>query len=507
MEQKKKTSILKTVSRLQDFYSNPHIYLPFRLPTLSEKAKDSELSDLLRATIEEASPPLFTLHNIIGNFFKPSAVVAALGGPAGIRSYVTGDRSPNLWSPASPSRVDANFQALRSRVLDDTSDSATLQSHIVDFWFPKQIGKLSSEDFWFVAKNAPYPHVQTADSSPLPLSPPRQDAVIPSPLSAGAISHLLAFPALAPLLQHNIYHTYPLDAILSSPIPPFPDVQLPIFLTPSMLQKLPFLQAYFVGWELRVSRTVALVLYENTGNIFFKAYGTLHDFDRLYLFVFSAETNTFYYSLLLQMVSAPPSLPLLLSNISNSWSLPLRLHSYRALQSRYPSLLLFDAITSQIIDCDIYQPWGSFLTPLHLTVSTLAFWVASLFEPQGDDPMWTLSSLPTFTGDFPFMIHVQFWLFVHKCYQDAFRLPPAPFVYIHRFPVGASVPDESFYFCLEVAPPSVEALTSQICPHIIIQEVRSDIMHEHYGMVIVRASEFSTAFDVTAHVARFLRYP
>ena len=62
-------AILKTVSRLQDFYSNPHIYLPFRLPSLSEKAKDSELSELLLATIEEASPPLFTLHNIIGNFF------------------------------------------------------------------------------------------------------------------------------------------------------------------------------------------------------------------------------------------------------------------------------------------------------------------------------------------------------------------------------------------------------------------------------------------------------
>ena len=54
-------AILKTVSRLQDFYSNPHIYLPFRLPSLSEKAKDSELSELLLATIEEASPPLFTL--------------------------------------------------------------------------------------------------------------------------------------------------------------------------------------------------------------------------------------------------------------------------------------------------------------------------------------------------------------------------------------------------------------------------------------------------------------
>ena len=49
--------------------ANAYIYLPFRLPSLSEKAKDSELSELLIATIEDASPPLFTLHNIIGNFF------------------------------------------------------------------------------------------------------------------------------------------------------------------------------------------------------------------------------------------------------------------------------------------------------------------------------------------------------------------------------------------------------------------------------------------------------
>ena len=35
--------IVSTVSKLQDFYSSPYIYLPFRLPSLDEKAKDSEL--------------------------------------------------------------------------------------------------------------------------------------------------------------------------------------------------------------------------------------------------------------------------------------------------------------------------------------------------------------------------------------------------------------------------------------------------------------------------------
>ena len=425
----------------------------------------------------------------------------------GIRSFVSGHLSPHLWCPASPTRVESNFQALRSRVLEDISDKSHLQSHIAQRWFPKNVGDLCSDDFWFTSRNSPLPHVQTADSSPLPLSLPKKDCVLPSPLSTGVTAHLHSFPAVVPLLQHNIYHTYPLDVILSSPIPPFPHVQLPIFLTPSMLQKLSFLQAYFVGWELRVARTAALVLYENTGDIFSRAYGTLHDFDRLYLFVFSADSNTFQYSLLLQLICPPPSLSSLLTNLSMAWSLPLYFNSYRDLQTRYPSLLLFDSIASTILDCTIYQPWGNYFTPLQLTTSTLPFWIASLFDPQEDDPMWTLADFPVFTGYFPFMVHVQFWLFVHRCYQDAFSFPPSPFVYIHRFPPGASTPDESFYFCLETATPSIESRSSQKCPHIILRESRSDIKYQFYGLVIDRAGDFSATLDVAAHEAKFLRYP
>lgn len=100
-------AITTAVSHLQDFYDNPHIYLPFRLPSLQEKAKDSELSDLIYSTISEANPPLRTLHNIIGNFFKPSAVLAALGGSDSIRKFVYGgqaDKLPmnGLLSPLQP---------------------------------------------------------------------------------------------------------------------------------------------------------------------------------------------------------------------------------------------------------------------------------------------------------------------------------------------------------------------------------------------------------------------
>lgn len=144
---------------------NGGICYTFRLPNLEEKAKDSELSDLIASTIEDASPPLFTLHNIIGNFFKPSAVLAALGGPDNIQNYVSGETQPHLWSPASPSLVESNFNTLRTRVLQDSSDQAHLQSHIAQRWFPKHLHKLDTDDYWFTSRSSAPPPVQTALSA------------------------------------------------------------------------------------------------------------------------------------------------------------------------------------------------------------------------------------------------------------------------------------------------------------------------------------------------------
>ena len=72
---------------------------------------------------------------------------------------------------------------------------------------------------------------------------------------------------------------------------------------------------------------------------------------------------------------------------------------------------------------------------------------------------------------------------------------------------GVSTPDENLNFCLEIAFPSIEDRTSQKLPHIIIKETCSDIMHQFYGLVIERASDFSATIDVAAHEATFLRYP
>ena len=160
-------TITETVGRLQDFFSNPHIYLPYRLPNLQEKAKDSELSDLIDTTIQEANPPLRTLHNIIGNFFKPSAVLAALGWPESIQKYVYGGLAPSEWAPIGPSAVELLFTELKTRVHADTISDPDLRTHMAERWFPKKSPPLDKDDFWHTSARLACPPVLTAPMPPL----------------------------------------------------------------------------------------------------------------------------------------------------------------------------------------------------------------------------------------------------------------------------------------------------------------------------------------------------
>jgi len=104
---------------------------------LDEKAKDSELVELIETTKKDANPHIRTLHNIIGNFFKPSAVLAALGGTASIQNYVQGHVTPNQWSPLPPEQVELKFNELRTYVLSATTNlhpSSTYCLTLVPFY-------------------------------------------------------------------------------------------------------------------------------------------------------------------------------------------------------------------------------------------------------------------------------------------------------------------------------------------------------------------------------------
>ena len=388
-------AILDTVSKLQDFYSNPRIYLPFRLPNLREKAKDSELSDLIEATIAEADPPLRTLHNIIGNFFKPSAVLAALGGLNSIQNYVYGDSIPHRWAPSSPDTVESNFKALRARVINDLINQPQLHKHVSERWFPKKFPKIDTEDYWHSAINMPTPSVNISPSPTLP-SPPSAPAIsLASPLPAHVLTFLQLHPILVTLTNAAIHHPYALDILLSKKVPPLILPFLPLLFTTENFHQHHYLHAYFQGWELYQNTNALVVLYENSGAVTMHTYGSLVDYYRLYLLVFSAASEHFYFSLLLQGTSPAPELAQLLLHNHIPRSFPPPLAPYSKLLPRYSELCIIAELAStSLSDPTIYIPIGQHFTRFQLPKSFLAHWATSLFEPGSDTPMWAPDNTP-----------------------------------------------------------------------------------------------------------------
>ena len=103
--------------------------LPFRVPTLAEKAKEVELSgfyDLISATSELLTQRQH--HNLFGNMFKPSALKAALG-HGHVHSLVTflsksNRKHPDLLRaiPLSPEAMLSEFRALRTHAHEQAKE-------------------------------------------------------------------------------------------------------------------------------------------------------------------------------------------------------------------------------------------------------------------------------------------------------------------------------------------------------------------------------------------------
>ena len=501
------TPEILTVSKLQEFYSNPHIYLPFRLPSLEEKAKDSELSSLITTTQQEANPPLRTLHNIIGNFFKPSAVLAALGGADRISNFVNGANTPNQWQPSSPSQVDTAFSTLKQTVSQSITSQPTLHSHLVEKWYPKNLPKLESLDFWHKAFHLQTPPVLTSPMTPLPTPPPTAPKQFISPLSPLALSQLQKFDALYQLTTKAIFHNYHLDVLLSAPFPPFKSLALPILLSTSDLTKFNFLKSYFQGWELTQSSVVILVLYEDANHVEFFSFGPISSYQQLYLLSFSSSSDTFQFSLLLQQITPPVTFQPLLTKLHAVWNFPPHLSTYINLLQQFPTLALFDNISNPRPPSIVYSPFGHTFVPTSLLQDPLLEWVATFFEGPQDTPMWCPERCPDFTGDFPFLRHVQFWLHLHNKYQEAYELPPHPFVLLSWYTPGTIPSAPDIRFCPLNHTPTPESIASTKCPLILAPNTFKDIHMDHYGIVVGRPSEFFSELDTKAIVPHPITYP
>lgn len=239
-------AITTAVSHLQDFYDNPNI----RLPSLQEKAKDSELSDLIHSTIAEANPPLRTLHNIIGNFFKPSAVLAALGGSDSIRKFVYGGQAPNEWAPKPPTAVELQFTFLKQKVLAETIQNPELRSFMAERWFPKKSPPLDKDDFWHSSLHTPSPPLVVTSTSPsVPSTSPAPSPQLSSPYSPAILHTSERFAPFHQMAHQAVSALYPTSILFTNPIPPFKSTATPFLLSSSLLLRTPFLLAYFKGWE------------------------------------------------------------------------------------------------------------------------------------------------------------------------------------------------------------------------------------------------------------------
>lgn len=114
----------KAAAILADVFDDPGIWLPFRVPSIAEMEVDSELGDFyadLTSAKALLSPQMYI--SLVGNFFRPSALAAALGkgAPDGLAAFL--GRAATMLirqpSPLAPSQLREAFQLLAAKVLQE----------------------------------------------------------------------------------------------------------------------------------------------------------------------------------------------------------------------------------------------------------------------------------------------------------------------------------------------------------------------------------------------------
>ena len=86
---------------LADYLDHPRLALPFRLPLLAEIVVDAELTSFGEDSTHDVNIPDRLTHDLIGNYFKPSAVVIALEGKHYLGRLKSGEVEPQIWRPPS----------------------------------------------------------------------------------------------------------------------------------------------------------------------------------------------------------------------------------------------------------------------------------------------------------------------------------------------------------------------------------------------------------------------
>ena len=353
----------------------------------------------------------------------------------------------------------------------------------------------------------PTPSVNISPSPTLPPPPTTSAISLVSPLPAHVLTFLQLHPILVTLSNAAIHHPYPLDILLSKKVPPLIMPFPPLLFTTDNFHQHHYLQAYFQGWELYQNTNALVVIYENSGTVTMHTYGSLSEYYRLYLLVFSVLCD------LRKLLSLSPlARHFTCSRIGTTT--PKQPHSTLlssttgAILSSYPELHIFaDLASTSLSDPTIYIPIGQHFTRFQLPSSFLAHWATTLFEPGADTPMWASDTTPNFSGTYPFIQHTQFWLFLHNTYLQAYTLPPNPYVFLHFITPGQTSSTPSFYFCINNHIPSPEHILTHICPHIFVFNTHRDTNMESYAVIIDRPSSLYADLDAAALEAKPITYP
>ena len=354
----------------------------------------------------------------------------------------------------------------------------------------------------------PTPPVPISNLTPQPSLPSAPAVSLASPLPALVLTFLQLHPTLSTLVTAALHHSYPLNVLLLNKVPPLILPSLPQLLTPEKFHQQYYLHAFFQGWELYQTSNAAIVLFEHSDTGSLRTYGFLRDYYRLYLFVFSPLSDKFFFSLLLQGTSPAPEISSLLLQNHVPRSFPPPLLPFTKLLPKYPQLsIISDLPSTTLANPTIYLPVGQYFAHLPLPNSFFAHWATSLFEPGSDTPMWAPDSIPPFSGAHPFIRHIQFWLFMHNAYQEAYTLPPCPYVFLHFLSPGQTSESPSFYFCINNATPSSEHLLTFICPHVFVFDTHRDTNMEYYGVIVARPSSLYADLDAAALEAKPITYP